>query len=98
MPHTYFRVDYQSNGVVEVVLNRAAQFNVVDDKFFEELYSILSEIEANEAANVVLLWAEGKLFTAGLDLAYAAQNLMPTNQGASVVCEVVSSHFKNGAL
>ena len=54
--------------VGELIMNRGQKLNVMDRTFFEELGQALDYLESNDRVNAVLLWAEGKLFTAGLDL------------------------------
>jgi len=63
-----FRIDVKENGVAEIVMNRAKKLNVMDDVFFEEIGPVFDFIESSPDVNVALLWAEGRLFTAGLDL------------------------------
>ena len=63
-----FRIDIKDNGVAEVVMNRPNKLNVLDHTFFEEVGKVFDFIEASPKVNVAVLWAEGKLFTAGLDL------------------------------
>lgn len=63
-----FRIDIFENGVAEVVMNRGNKLNVMDNVFFEETGKVFEFIESSPKVNCALLWAEGKLFTAGLDL------------------------------
>jgi len=65
---TRFRIDIKDNGVAEVVLNRPNKLNVMDDIFFTEVGVAFDFIEKSPQVNVAVLWAEGRLFTAGLDL------------------------------
>lgn len=74
MADTYFRVEIK-NFVAELVLNRPARLNTVDFAFFEHLGNILRQLERDENVRCVLIWAEGKLFTAGLDLKHAQQEI-----------------------
>jgi enoyl-CoA hydratase/carnithine racemase len=74
MSEKYFRVSI-NNFVAELVLNRPGKLNVVDFAFFEELGGHLKRLESDEAVRVVLIWAEGRLFTAGLDLNHAQKEI-----------------------
>ena len=62
----------KNEGIAEVVLNRPKEYNVMDDKFFTEVGEVFRALDEDEEVNVVILWAEGKVFTAGLDLKVAA--------------------------
>eukprot|EP01122_Echinamoeba_exundans_P008634 TRINITY_DN2892_c0_g1_i3.p1 TRINITY_DN2892_c0_g1~~TRINITY_DN2892_c0_g1_i3.p1 ORF type:complete len:237 (+),score=9.30 TRINITY_DN2892_c0_g1_i3:29-739(+) len=74
MSERYFRVSTEGF-VAELVLNRPRKLNVVDFGFFEELGEHLKRLEMDESVRVVLIWAEGKLFTAGLDLNHAQKEI-----------------------
>eukprot|EP01116_Phalansterium_solitarium_P013773 TRINITY_DN31187_c0_g1_i1.p2 TRINITY_DN31187_c0_g1~~TRINITY_DN31187_c0_g1_i1.p2 ORF type:complete len:307 (+),score=98.82 TRINITY_DN31187_c0_g1_i1:99-923(+) len=63
----YFRLD-RNGPVAEIVLNRPAKMNVLDNQFFDELGRAVDTVQADPEVRVALLWAEGKVFTAGLDL------------------------------
>ena len=66
---TRFRVEVDEVARVgEVVLNRGDQLNVMDPTFFEELGAALQSLDESDQVNVVLMWAEGRVFTAGLDM------------------------------
>jgi len=71
-PYERLRVDLLENGVAEVVLNRPEQLNMMDGDFFDEIGRVFADLDKNPKVNVIFLWAEGKLFTAGLDLKAAA--------------------------
>lgn len=55
----------------EVVLDRPDKLNTMPPKFFHELRVVFEELEADRKVRAIVLWAEGRLFTAGLDLAAA---------------------------
>jgi len=77
---TRFRIAIDDNTHVgEVIMSRGEKLNVMDRAFFEELGVALEYLEASDRVNAVLLWAEGKLFTAGLDLK-AMNTLMDPNE------------------
>jgi enoyl-CoA hydratase len=67
----YFLVVHNENGVTEVILARPKQMNSMDGNFFNQMKSIFVELNCDTKTNVILIWAEGKHFTAGLDLQFA---------------------------
>jgi enoyl-CoA hydratase/carnithine racemase len=58
--------------VGHLILSRPEKRNRMSLKFFEELIRIFETIDEDEDVRAVLISAEGKSFTAGLDLAEAA--------------------------
>jgi len=66
------RVEKKPDGVAEVVLVRGDKLNPMTQKFFEEIGSVFRQLDEDPQVNVVLLWAEGRLFTCGLDLKEAS--------------------------
>jgi len=58
-----------------LTLNRPEQRNTMNFEFFEELPRIMAEFDEDPEVRVVVIKAEGKSFTVGLDLV-AAQSLM----------------------
>ncbi len=58
-----------------LVLNRPQQRNTMTLEFFQEMRRIFEEFDADAGVRVVVIRAEGKSFTAGLDLV-AAQALL----------------------
>eukprot|EP01104_Vermistella_antarctica_P017179 TRINITY_DN6046_c0_g1_i1.p1 TRINITY_DN6046_c0_g1~~TRINITY_DN6046_c0_g1_i1.p1 ORF type:complete len:294 (+),score=66.88 TRINITY_DN6046_c0_g1_i1:1340-2221(+) len=66
---TNLRVDFSSDRqIAEVVLNRPKKLNTMTKTFFEEVGEAFRMLDVDEEVRAVLLWAEGRLFTAGLDL------------------------------
>ncbi len=61
--------------VAWLVLNRPKQRNTMTMEFFQEMRRIFEEFDADADVRVVVIRAEGKSFTAGLDLV-AAQALL----------------------
>lgn len=61
--------------VAWLVLNRPQQRNTMTLEFFQEMRRIFEEFDADAGVRVVVIRAEGKSFTAGLDLV-AAQALL----------------------
>ncbi len=67
----YFR--FEKDGFVGLLaLNRPERRNTMPIEFFTELKRVFGEIDEDEETRVVLLYGEGKSFTAGLDLTEAA--------------------------
>ena len=65
----------KSGHVAWLVLNRPQQRNTMTMEFFEEITRCFEEFDADPEVRVVVVRAEGKSFTAGLDLV-AAQVLL----------------------
>lgn len=63
----YIRVD-RKGGVAEVVLDRSKQLNKMDDDFFDSFHEAILGVAEDPEVRVILIWAEGPIFTAGLDL------------------------------
>jgi enoyl-CoA hydratase/carnithine racemase len=70
----YIRVDKKGH-VAEIVLDRGKQLNKMDDDFFESFHEAVSQADADGDIRVILIWAEGPIFTAGLDLMKAGPAL-----------------------
>ncbi|MEW6442340.1 MAG: crotonase/enoyl-CoA hydratase family protein [bacterium] len=60
------------DGVAHLVLNRPDKRNTMTLRFFAEVREVFQEIDGDAGLRVVVLAAEGKSFTAGLDLVEAA--------------------------
>ncbi len=69
-----FRVE-KNNHVAWLILNRPKQRNTMTMEFFEEIRRLFEAFDADDDVRVVVIRAEGKSFTAGLDLV-AAQSLL----------------------
>jgi len=66
-----FRLE-KTDRVGHLILNRPDKRNRMSLRFFEELLGIFEAIDNDDDVRAVLISAEGKSFTAGLDLAEAA--------------------------
>jgi enoyl-CoA hydratase len=73
--YTVIRLD-RNGPVAEVVLNNPDRLNAMAPAFFTEIQAAFEEIDADESINVAILWAEGRHFTAGLDLKAASQGIL----------------------
>jgi len=76
------RVD-KIGAVAEVVLDRPEKLNAMAPEFFSELRDAFEDVDRDDAIRVAILWAEGKHFTAGLDLMAAAQGVLQPDPDAA---------------
>jgi enoyl-CoA hydratase len=53
--------------VAELVLNRPGWLNAMDPLFFRELKAAMRSFGEDDAVRCVLIWAEGRVFSSGLD-------------------------------
>jgi enoyl-CoA hydratase len=60
-------------GVREIVLTRAAEYNTITPALRDELAAALDEAEADREAHAILLRAEGRAFCAGYGLDWSTQ-------------------------
>lgn len=70
------RLDKKGGGVAEVVLANGDRLNVMSPAFFDQWAEAFAAVEADPEIRAVLVRAEGRMFTAGLDLKSAASNLL----------------------
>jgi enoyl-CoA hydratase len=61
----------------EVVLSNPGQLNAMNRGFFHAIRDSFRQLSADPEVRVVLLWAEGRVFSAGLDLSDTAGLLPP---------------------
>ena len=73
--YTTIRVDRRGH-VAEVVLNRPDKLNAMTIKFFHEIKARSKQIDLDPSVRAVVVWAEGRMFTAGLDLKEAATGVL----------------------
>ena len=57
-----------ADGIAHLQFIRGAEFNTMNKAFWPEIVSVFDEIDNDPAARVVVLSAQGKHFTSGLDL------------------------------
>jgi len=62
------RIDRYSNGITEVVLNNPNALNIWDDTLFTEIGQTFTLLGEEKETKVIIIWGEGRMFTAGLDL------------------------------
>lgn len=63
-----FGIETKKNGVSHVVMNRPAQLNSMIKEFWTELPQLIEKLEETGETRVIVLSAEGKHFSAGMDL------------------------------
>ncbi len=78
--YTVIRVD-RNGPIAEVVLDNPDRLNAMAPVFFTEIKQAFEEIDADPEIRVAILWAEGRLFTAGLDLKAALEGVLGGNSG-----------------
>ncbi len=66
-----FRVE-EENYVASVILNRPEKRNTMPTGFFRDLKDLFEELDNRDTVRVIVIRAEGKSFTAGLDLMEAS--------------------------
>jgi len=65
--YSTIRID-RSGQRAEVVLNNPDKLNAMPIRFFYEIRDAFGKLDEDETVRAVVLWAEGRMFTAGLDL------------------------------
>jgi enoyl-CoA hydratase len=78
--YTTIRIDRRGQ-VAEIVLNTPEKLNAMSMKFFYEIKRAFEELDRDDDVRAVLVWAEGRLFTAGLDLKEAATGVLGDGTG-----------------
>lgn len=73
--YTVIRIDRKGH-IAEVVLDSPERLNAMAPAFFEEIGRAFDEIDKDPEIRVAILWAEGRLFTAGLDLKAAGSGIL----------------------
>ncbi len=73
----------QEDQIAHVILNNPKKMNSMDHSFFQELIQIFQYLEKSQTLRCVIVRANGKHFTAGLDLKAAASLLISSNEDDS---------------
>jgi enoyl-CoA hydratase/carnithine racemase len=58
----------RKDGIAEVILDRPEKLNAMAPQFFSQIKNAFEEIDNDDSIRVAILWADGRMFTAGLDL------------------------------
>ncbi|MDQ1919232.1 crotonase/enoyl-CoA hydratase family protein [Massilia pseudoviolaceinigra] len=92
MSESYRLIRLERHGALaEIVLNNPGSLNAMQPLFFAELAQAFAAVTDDDTVSVVLIWAEGRVFSVGLDLK-EAMGLIP-ELGASA-----STAARNRAL
>jgi len=94
MSYARLRVEKSPNGIAEVVLNRPNKLNIMDFQFFEEVGKAFNELDSDSNVKVIILWAEGKIFTAGLDLKSAIADITSAQKDSDSTAVKSTVFFK----
>lgn len=81
-------------GVAHLVLNRPDQFNSMNEAFWGEIPDFFEEVNERPDIRVVVVSAEGRHFTAGLDLAWAGGTLGNRHADAGRAREKFLRHIR----
>ena len=73
----------KNEGVTNVIINRPEKANAFNQLCWEEMQSIFENLSDDESTRVIILSAEGKHFTAGIDL----ELLMSVQSVQAIKCE-----------
>jgi enoyl-CoA hydratase len=75
------RIKVERSGDVATIIMNDTKANVLNKAFFEQMLSVLAELEADSAVKAVILTGHSKFFSAGLDLktlpALSKEELLP---------------------
>ncbi|MBC8293075.1 MAG: crotonase/enoyl-CoA hydratase family protein [Proteobacteria bacterium] len=80
--YKYIRVEQEAH-VAEVVLDRPEKLNAMPFELFYEIREVFGKLDHDESVRAIVLWAEGRLFTAGLDLKSAGTGLLGGGSGGN---------------
>jgi len=82
---THLRLD-RKDEIAEVVFNRPNKLNTMTMAFFDEVGRVFKLINDDTSIRVAIIWSEGRMFTAGLDLREASTSLLnPNVEGSKAV-------------
>ena len=81
-------------GVAHLVLNRPEKLNSMNEAFWSEIPDFFEEVNARPDIRVVVVSAQGKHFTSGLDLAWAGGTLGPRHEDAGRAREKFLRHIR----
>lgn len=79
-------------GVREIVLTRAAEYNTITPALRDELAAALDEADSDRAAHAILLRAEGRAFCAGYGLDWSTQAQAREGARAERAWDSVADH------
>jgi len=92
MTYTSITVD-KKGGVATVTLSRPEKLNTMNHAFFKDIGECFTALDDDVSVRAIVLCAEGRLFTAGLDLKEAAETLGNTAGDPGRVRERLRRHI-----
>jgi len=81
--------------VAEVILNRPTKLNTMNHAFFQEIERVFNMIDEDNDVRVAIIWAEGRMFTAGLDLKEAGNILVIGEESRALQAATLFKHIKH---
>ncbi len=91
MTYTSLRVE-KSDSIATVTLSRPEKLNTMNNAFFKDIEDCFKALDDDASVRAIVLCAEGRLFTAGLDLKEAGQTLGTTDDDPARVRERLRRH------
>jgi enoyl-CoA hydratase len=79
-PEQFIRLDV-TGPLAEVVLNNPGRLNAMGRSFFHQIRDVFLQLDRDPAIRCILVWAEGRVFSAGLNLK-DTEGLMPSRETA----------------
>jgi enoyl-CoA hydratase len=70
-----------TDGIARVTMTRGEALNTMTEAFWTEIVDVFEAVEADPAVRAVLIVSTGRHFTAGLDLEWAAADLLSAKGG-----------------
>ncbi len=92
MTYASVNVD-KKDGIATVTLSRPDQLNTMNHAFFKDIGDCFTALDEDTSVRAIVLCAEGRLFTAGLDLKEAAETIGNTEGEAARVRERLRRHI-----
>ncbi len=94
MPYSCFNLDI-ADGIAHIRFSRPDKFNSFIPEFWRELPDAVNDISDNAKARVIVLSAEGKHFTAGMDISvFMSGALDAPPENAHVAAEAFRHHVR----
>lgn len=87
------RIEFTEAPVAEVVLNNPGRLNAMDARFFDELTSVFGRIARSRVVRAVLIRANGRAFSIGLDKEQSL-NLVPPAQPGDAPAKRVKQTYQ----
>ncbi|GAM28846.1 hypothetical protein SAMD00019534_120220 [Acytostelium subglobosum LB1] len=69
------KLQTSDNGIAELIMTSKNKLNLMTDQFFNEFIAAFDKIQNDKSIRVVIIWSDGKLFSAGLDLVTASSSM-----------------------